>query len=135
MSSSRLDAITGLLPCWGGGDQEALRRLIPLVYSELYKLSSICSSRESGNQTMDATGLVNEVYVRLAGISRTEFQNRAHFYGAAASIIRRILVAGHRQARMALRSDLALRTDVRLIELARTSFSRIVFVKCRCSRP
>jgi RNA polymerase sigma factor (TIGR02999 family) len=104
------DAVTELLARWGSGDEEALRRLIPIVYPELYKLSSAFLQREhsKGQPTMNATGLVNEVYLRLAGICRTEFQNRTHFYGAAATIIRRILVDRSRARRAEKRRGVAV---------------------------
>ncbi|MBM3783173.1 MAG: sigma-70 family RNA polymerase sigma factor [Acidobacteria bacterium] len=100
------EAITELLRKWGGGESAALRDLIPLVYQELHRLARVYLHRESnhGHGTISATELVNELYLKLTEVSRIEFQNRAHFYGAAASIIRRILVDRSRARRALKRS-------------------------------
>jgi RNA polymerase sigma factor (TIGR02999 family) len=83
--------ITRLLQEWQGGDAHALERLIPLVYDELQKLASRYLSRERRDHTLQTTALVNEAYLRLAG-SESQWQNRAHFFGVAAKVMRRILV-------------------------------------------
>lgn len=100
------EAITELLRKWGGGESDALRDLIPLVYQELHLLARVYLHREFDHKhkTISATALVNELYVRLTEVSRIEFKNRAHFYGAAATIIRRILVDRSRARKTRKRS-------------------------------
>ena len=88
--SARPD-ITRLLKAWQGGNAEALERLIPLVYDELRVLASRHMSRERPGHTLQTTALVNEAYLKLAG-QRDDWQSRAHFFGIAAQLMRRILV-------------------------------------------
>jgi RNA polymerase sigma factor (TIGR02999 family) len=83
--------ITRLLQEWQAGNAQALERLIPLVYNELHALASRYLSRERRDHTLQATALVNEAYLRLAGRD-AQWQNRAHFFGVAAQVMRRILV-------------------------------------------
>jgi RNA polymerase sigma factor (TIGR02999 family) len=84
--------ITLLLEQWGGGDPQALEKLTPLVYAELHRLASRYLRRERPGHTLQSTALVNEAYLRLAGQNDVRWQNRAHFFGIAAQLIRRILV-------------------------------------------
>jgi RNA polymerase sigma factor (TIGR02999 family) len=84
--------ITRLLHEWRTGDEDALERLIPLVHRELHALASRYLSRERRDHTLQTTALVNEAYLKLAGQRDVEWQNRAHFFGIAAQIMRRILV-------------------------------------------
>jgi RNA polymerase sigma factor (TIGR02999 family) len=77
---------------WGRGDQQALEQLTPLVYSELHRLASQYLRRERLDHTLQSTALVNEAYLKLAGQHSMRWQNRAHFFGIAAQLIRRILV-------------------------------------------
>src|SRR5215471_11338493 len=80
-----------LLEQWSHGDRGALEALLPIIYDELRKLAaSFLRGKPDG--TLQPTGLVHEVYLQLAGQRRIEFHNRSHFFGAAAQIIRRILV-------------------------------------------
>jgi RNA polymerase sigma factor (TIGR02999 family) len=81
-----------LLEQWGGGDQQALERLTPLVYAELHRLASRHLRRERPDHTLQSTALVNEAYLKLVGQHSIRWQNRAHFFGIAAQLIRRILV-------------------------------------------
>jgi RNA polymerase sigma-70 factor (ECF subfamily) len=83
--------VTRLLQEWQDGNAEALDRLMPLVYHELHTLASRYLSRERRDHTLQPTALVNEAYLKLAG-QREDWQNRAHFYGIAAQLMRRILV-------------------------------------------
>ncbi len=100
------ETITELLRKWGGGESEAFRELIPVVYGELRQMAGAYLNREFDQVelTISATALVNELYVRLSKISRIEFKNRAHFFGAAATIIRRILVDRSRLRKAVKRS-------------------------------
>ena len=84
--------ITRLLHEWRGGNAEALERLMPLVYGELHALASRYLSHERRDHTLQTTALVNEAYVKLAGQRNVDWQNRAHFFGIAAQLMRRILV-------------------------------------------
>ena len=84
--------ITRLLQEWQEGNQQALERLMPLVYNELHVLASRYLSRERRGHTLQATALVNEAYLKLAGQRAADWQNRTHFYGIAAQLMRRILV-------------------------------------------
>jgi RNA polymerase sigma factor (TIGR02999 family) len=92
--------ITQLLEQWGGGDQQALEKLTPLVYAELHRLASRHLRRERPDHTLQSTALVNEAYLKLVGQHSIRWQNRAHFFGIAAQLIRRILV-DHARTRLA----------------------------------
>ena len=91
------EAITQLLIDWGKGDQAALDRLMPLVYSELRRLASNYLRRERAEHTLQPTALVNEAYLKLVDQRNARWQNRAHFFGIAAQLMRRILVDHARQ--------------------------------------
>ena len=84
--------ITHLLVNWSNGDQQALERLTPLVYAELRRLASRHLRRERSGHTLQSTALVHEAYLRLVDQRSVRWQNRAHFFGIAAQMIRRILV-------------------------------------------
>jgi RNA polymerase sigma factor (TIGR02999 family) len=84
--------ITRLLKAWSGGDQAALEDLMPVVYTEIRKLARSYLRRERPDHTLQATALVHEAYMRLVDQRDVAWQNRAHFFGIAAQIMRRILV-------------------------------------------
>ncbi len=84
--------VTQLLVDWGNGDQRALDELIPLVYDELRRLAGRYMRRESPGHTLQTSALVNEAYLRLIDQKSVQWQNRAHFFGVAAQLMRRILV-------------------------------------------
>lgn len=84
--------VTRLLADWSQGDQGALNELMPLVYQELHRLASIYLRRERPDHTLQSTALVHEAFLRLVDQTRVEWRNRAHFFGVAAQMIRRILV-------------------------------------------
>src|SRR5260221_6412079 len=86
------EGITQLLVDWSKGDQAALEKLMPLVYSELRKLASNYLRRERQEHTLQPTALVNEAYLKLIDQRNAKWQNRAQFYGVAAQLMRRILV-------------------------------------------
>jgi RNA polymerase sigma factor (TIGR02999 family) len=92
--------VTRLLQAWRQGDREALEKLIPLVYGDLHRMARRHLGRERPGHTLQPTAIVNEVYLRLVGGQGGDWQNRAHFFGAAARSIRRILV-DHARARRA----------------------------------
>jgi RNA polymerase sigma factor (TIGR02999 family) len=91
-------SVTQLLSDWGKGDQKALDRLMPLVYKELHQLASRYMRSERPGNTLQSTALVSEAYLKLAGSGPIDWQNRAHFFGVAAKIIRHILL-DHSRAR------------------------------------
>lgn len=84
--------ITKLLIAWSDGDQTALEKLAPLVYEELHRLASRYMGGERPGHTLQTTALVNEAYLRLVDWKNVRWQNRAHFFGVAAQLMRRILV-------------------------------------------
>jgi RNA polymerase sigma factor (TIGR02999 family) len=84
--------ITGLLQAWSKGDDAALAALTPLVHAELRTLARAYMSRERRDHLLQATGLVNECYLRLVDARQVSWQNRAHFFALSARLMRRILV-------------------------------------------
>lgn len=99
----KAESVTQLLVKWGSGDEKALDKLMPLVYSELRRLASNYLRRERQNHTLQPTALVNEAYLKLIDQKSARWQNRAQFYGVAAQLMRRILVDHARQHRAAKR--------------------------------
>lgn len=91
------EGITELLIDWGKGDQAALEKLMPLVYNELRRLASNYLRRERASHTLQPTALVNEAYLKLIDQRNAQWQNRAHFFGISAQLMRRILVDHARQ--------------------------------------
>jgi len=91
-SMPQSESVTQLLVDWSKGDQAALNKLMPLVYSELRRLAKNYLKRESPGHTLQPTALVNEAYLRLVDQKTARWQNRAQFYGVAAQLMRRILV-------------------------------------------
>ncbi|HJQ32367.1 MAG TPA: sigma-70 family RNA polymerase sigma factor [Pyrinomonadaceae bacterium] len=89
--------LTELLVAWSDGDESALERLAPLVHTELRRLASHYMSRERGGHLLQTSALINEAYVRLIDWKAVRWQNRAHFFGVAARMMRRILVDFARQ--------------------------------------
>jgi RNA polymerase sigma factor (TIGR02999 family) len=92
--------VTQLLVRYQAGDRDALGRLFPVVYDELRRIAAGYMKRENPGHTLQATALVNEAYFRLVDQKSVEWQNRAHFFGVAAQIMRRIL-CDHARARRA----------------------------------
>lgn len=91
MEAPRSHEVTGLLRAWSAGDQEALRKLTPLVYRELHRAARHYMAGERPSHTLQATALINEVYLRLIDVGRMDWQNRAHFFAVCAQLMRRIL--------------------------------------------
>jgi len=100
------EGITQLLIDWGKGDQAALEKLMPLVYSELRRLATNYLRRERGEHTLQPTALVNEAYLKLVDQRNPKWQNRAHFFGISAQLMRRILVDHARQHHAAKRGGM-----------------------------
>jgi RNA polymerase sigma factor (TIGR02999 family) len=90
--------VTEWLIAWGNGDQEALNKLIPLVYDELHRLAARYMRKENQDHTLQTSALLNEAYIKLVDQKKVRWQNRAHFYGVAAQVMRRVLLdhAKHR---------------------------------------
>jgi RNA polymerase sigma factor (TIGR02999 family) len=84
--------VTALLDGWSRGDPEALARLVPIVYAELRRVAARQLRRERSGHSLQPTILVHEAYLRLVNQRQVEWQNRAHFFGVSAQIMRRILV-------------------------------------------
>jgi RNA polymerase sigma-70 factor, ECF subfamily len=99
MKSSPMDVTQMLVEC-SSGHKEVLDQLMPLVYDELRRLAARYLRRERPNHTLQPTALVHEAYLRLIDQSRVHWQNRAHFLGIAATMMRRILI-NHAQSRKA----------------------------------
>lgn len=95
--------VTQLLVAWGNGDQEARDRLMSVVYQELHRLAHHYMRRESAGHTLQTSALVNEAFLRLVDQKDVHWQNRAHFFGIAAQMMRRILVDYARSRRYAKR--------------------------------
>ena len=92
MSPEPAADVTQLLVSWSMGNQAALDELMPLVYGELHRLASAYLRRERPDHTLQSTALVHEAFMKLSNQREVEWRNRAHFYGIAAQMIRRILV-------------------------------------------
>jgi RNA polymerase sigma factor (TIGR02999 family) len=84
--------ITGLLRAWSDGDTTALDRVMPLVYDELHRMASRYLAGERSTISVQATALVNEVCLRLLGWGTVRWENRGHFFGVSAQMMRRVLV-------------------------------------------
>ncbi len=84
--------VTELLKKWSGGDAAALEELTPLIYAELHRIAKSYMRRERDGHTLQTSALVNEAYVRLIDWKSAKWENRAHFFGVSAQLMRRILV-------------------------------------------
>ncbi len=127
--SSPTHEVTQLLVAWSNGDRAALDRLMPLVYTELRRLAHHYMKRERPDHTLQTTALVNEAYLRLVDQEKMRWENRVHFFGIAARLMREIL-ADHARSRQAAKRGgghyklslskvdrIASRPDVNLIAL------------------
>jgi RNA polymerase sigma factor (TIGR02999 family) len=92
--------VTRLLQAWRQGDPEALDNLMPIVYDDLHQMAERHFRRERPGHTLQPTAIVNEVYLRLVGTESGTWENRAHFFAAAARTMRHILV-DHARTRQA----------------------------------
>ena len=96
-SSPPVHEITGLLAAWGEGDRLALEKLTPMVDVELRRIAEAYMRRERPDHVLQTTALVNEAWMRLIDWQKSTWQNRAHFFGVAASLMRKILVGEARR--------------------------------------
>jgi RNA polymerase sigma factor (TIGR02999 family) len=104
--------ITRLLAQLGAGAEDASARLIPLVYRELRSIAARCMRRERPGHTLQATVLVHDAYLRLAGASGIQWESRTHFFAIAAKLMRRILVNYAREHRAIKRGGAAARVTL-----------------------
>src|SRR6266403_5989881 len=116
MMSSPSD-ITALLVDWSKGDKAALDKLFPLVERELHRLAHSYMRKERSNHTLQTTALVNEAYLRLVDQRNTRWQNRAHFFGIAAQIMRRILMNYARDRHRLKRGGDAIQVSLSEVDL------------------
>ncbi len=111
--------VTRILRAIGDGDGEAsARELLPLVYNELHRLAATRISHEKPGQTLQTTDLVHEAYLRLVGDEQVTYKDRAHFFGAAAEAMRRILIERARRRQAAKRGGGMQRVDAEPNQLA-----------------
>jgi len=106
MDSDASGGVTRLLLDWGGGDEQARERMLPLVYQELRRIAAAYMRGERAEHTLQPTALVHEAYLRLVDQRRVDWHNRAQFVGVAAMMMRRIL-ANHARNRAAAKRDRA----------------------------
>ena len=99
MTSAPSD-VTRLLREWSQGDENALNKLVPLVYAELRRLAHYRLRRESANRSVNTTGLVHDAYLKLVDVRQARFRDRAHFLAMASRVMRRLLI-DHARARRA----------------------------------
>src|SRR5881394_1598194 len=99
ISKSGVSDVTQILTAIEQGDANAAEKLLPLVYEELRKLAAHKMANEAAGQTLQATALVHEAWMRLVGKENPKFENRAHFFAAAAEAMRRILIDNARRKR------------------------------------
>jgi RNA polymerase sigma factor (TIGR02999 family) len=92
MAAPSSSDVTGLLRAWGQGDENALQKLMPLVYDQLHAAARRYMAGERTGHTLQTTALIHETYLRLVDIRRVEWQDRAHFLAVCAQLMRRILI-------------------------------------------
>lgn len=92
MPAGETEQVTELLQKWSAGDRDALEKLTPVIYAELHRIARRYMSREGDGHTLQTTALVNEAYMRLIDWKTAKWENRAHFFGVSAQLMRRILV-------------------------------------------
>jgi RNA polymerase sigma factor (TIGR02999 family) len=97
MDEPKTHELTELLVAWSDGDEEALAKIAPLVHAELWRLARRYMIQERGDHLLQTSALINEAYLRLIDWKAVRWQNRAHFFGVAAQMMRRILVDFARQ--------------------------------------
>jgi RNA polymerase sigma factor (TIGR02999 family) len=113
--------ITQMLQALGRGEGRASEELLPVVYSELRKLAAARMAGEPDGQTLQPTALVHEAWLRMVGNGNRTWQNRAHFFGAAAQAMRRILIENARRKSRLKRGGKQVRLNVEELELAATT--------------
>ncbi|HTA44559.1 MAG TPA: ECF-type sigma factor [Bryobacteraceae bacterium] len=112
MPENSVSETTQLLRACAGGNRQAFDHLVPRVYRELRRLAGRCLQNEQPGQTLQATDLVHEAYLRLADASQLDWQHRSHFFAVSASVMRRILVDRARRRVAAKRGGRAAQIDL-----------------------
>jgi RNA polymerase sigma factor (TIGR02999 family) len=112
VANTSISKTTQLLRAWSAGDEQALAELTPRVYRELLRLAGSYLKNERAGQTLQASDLVHEVYLRLVDVDRMEWQHRAHFFAVSATLMRRILVDRARRRSAAKRGASPERVDL-----------------------
>jgi RNA polymerase sigma factor (TIGR02999 family) len=122
-----LHDVTQLLDAIEDGDAQASEKLLPLVYGELRKLAGQRLAKEPAGQTLQATALVHDAFVRLVDVERQQkWNSRGHFFGAAAEAMRRILVENARRKRSLKRGGDLVREELDEAEIASSSLKHDV---------
>jgi RNA polymerase sigma factor (TIGR02999 family) len=116
-----MNEITLILQAAGRGETQASEKLLPLVYQELRRLAAVRMANESAGQTLQPTALVHEAWVQLVRDGDRTWQNRAHFFGAAAEAMRRILIDKARRKSRLKHGGGQVRLDIGELELAETT--------------
>ncbi|HEX8251078.1 MAG TPA: sigma-70 family RNA polymerase sigma factor [Pyrinomonadaceae bacterium] len=117
MSKQLQHEVTRILREWSDGDAQAPARLMPFVYDELRRQARNYLARERGSHTLQPTALVHEAYLRLVDQTRISWQNRAHFYGVASSMMRRVLVDHARAHTRDKRGGAAVRLSIEDVQV------------------
>jgi RNA polymerase sigma factor (TIGR02999 family) len=111
--------LTGLLRAWSAGDADAFERVLPLVYDELHRMAARYLAGERATVSLQATGLVNELCLRLLDWHTIDWQNRQHFFGVSAGMMRRVLVDIARRRRAGRRGGPdAIRVPIETVDVA-----------------
>jgi RNA polymerase sigma factor (TIGR02999 family) len=105
-------SVTQLLKAWRGGDQDALNELTPKVYIELRRMAANYMRREGSGNTLQATALVHEVFLKLVDASDVDWKDKAHFFAVSANMMRRILVDRARSKGSTKKGGAALRLNL-----------------------
>jgi RNA polymerase sigma factor (TIGR02999 family) len=113
--------VTQVLQAIRSGDGRASEELLPLVYAELRQLATARMHQEAAGQTLQATALVHEAWLRMVGDGNRTWQNRAHFFGAAAEAMRRILVENARRKSRLKRGGGQIRLSIDDLDVAATT--------------
>ncbi len=113
-----MSEVTRILDRVQQGDPKAAEELLPLVYEELRKLAAIKMANEAPNQTLQPTALVHEAWLRLAGSENQRWNNRGHFFAAAAEAMRRILIDNARRKKRVRHGKGLTRVDLDGVDLA-----------------
>jgi len=116
-----MSEITQVLQAVGRGEARASEDLLPLVYNDLRRHAAVQMAQEAAGQTLQPTALLHEAWLRLIGKGDRKWQNRAHFFGAAAEAMRRILIENARRKSRLKRGGDQVRVDIEHVELAATT--------------
>jgi len=110
--------VTSLLAAWGGGDQNALNELMPLVYNELHRIARRSWNWQNEGNTLQPTALINEAFIKLTGAENASYQNRCHFIAVACTAMRQILVNHALSRRTAKRGSGGVTVSLDDVQLA-----------------